>query len=140
MTTLRNKSEENRGTGGEATVSGLSRGKRKSRSPEDEVYATSGPLTKLFNCPTARILDQVQFVGNMEQTISMLKESTNLSYKTVEKTVKRLQEMGLIVPGRRVGNASTYVFCTENHLSSLIECANRMQLEEIRKCADPIKD
>ena len=85
---------------------------------ENEVYATNDLLTKLFNFPTARILDQVQLVGNMEQTISMLKGSTNLSYKTVEKTVKQLQKMGVISPGRRIGNANTYIFCTESHLSS----------------------
>ena len=110
---------------------------RKSRSDSaGEDYATSGPLTRLFKNPMARVLDQSLIVGQMEQTISMLMESTNLSYKTVEKTVKELVEIGYVVPGRRVGNAQTYVFRVDNHLSGLIACARNMQLEYLEKEAE----
>lgn len=100
---------------------------------DTEEYAVSGPLTRLFDCPTARVLDQASLVGKMEQTISMLKESTNLSYKTVEKAVKKLLDQKLMEKGRRIGNANTYIFLTENHLSQLIACANKIQLEHVKE-------
>ena len=98
----------------------------------DEKYATSGPLTRIFRSATARVLDQMLIVGEMEQTISMLVESTNLSYKTVEKTVKMLISQGYMEQSRRVGNAQTYVFKIDNHLSTLMMCAQRMQLDYIK--------
>ena len=98
----------------------------------NEENITSGPLTRIFMNPTARVLDQSILVGNMEQTVPMLQESTNLAYKTVAKEVKRLVEIGLIEKSRKIGNAQTYRFKVENHLSSLIECAQSMQIENIR--------
>ncbi len=100
---------------------------------EAESYATAGPLTRLFPCPTARVLDQAPLVGRREQTIPMLCESTNLSYKTVEKAVKRLVNQGLMTKGRRIGNANTYVFETKNHLSQLIACATDLQLQHVKQ-------
>jgi len=102
-------------------------------APADEEYATFGPLTRIFDNPTARVLDQSLIVGRMEQTIKMLVESTNLSYKTVAKEVKRLVGLGLMEPSRRVGNAQTFQFNVDNHLSSLIQCAQKMQIEEMRR-------
>ncbi len=99
----------------------------------DEVNATQGPLTRIFQNPTSRILDQSILVGNREQTIPMLQESTNLAYKTVAKEVKRLVEMGLMERSRKVGNAQTYRFKVDKHLSSLIACAQDMQIEIIRQ-------
>jgi len=98
----------------------------------DEEYATSGPLTQLFRNATARILDQSMIVGNMEQTISMLAESTNLSYKTVAREVRRLVEKGYMQEGRKIGNAKTFRFKVENHLSELIACAEKMQIEKLK--------
>ena len=109
--------------------------KRESASTSEE-YATSGPLTRLFKNPMARILDQSFLVGQMEQTIAMLMESTNLSYKTVEKTIKELVKIGYVKPGRKVGNAQTYVFRVDNHLSGLIACARNMQMEYLEKEAE----
>jgi Fic family protein len=108
----------------------------KESTSTSEEYATSGPLTRLFKNPTARILDQSLLVGQMEQTIAMLMESTNLSYKTVEKTIKELVKIGYVKPGRKVGNAQTYVFRVDNHLSGLITCARNMQMEYLRKEAE----
>lgn len=98
-----------------------------------EENVTSGPLTRIFMNPTARVLDQSILVGNMEQTVSMLQESTNLAYKTVAKEVKRLVEIGLMERSRKIGNAQTYRFKVDNHLSSLIACAQSMQIENIRE-------
>jgi len=104
-----------------------------SPSNEDEEYATSGPLTMIFDNPTARVLDQSLIVGKMEQTISMLMESTNLSYKTVEKVVKRLIEIELMGESRKIGNAKTYVFNVENHLNGLVMCAQKLQIEQLKR-------
>lgn len=102
-------------------------------SPQsNEEYATSGPLTQLFQNVTARILDQSLIVGIMEQTISMLKESTDLSYKTVAKEVNRLVAQGYMEEGRKIGNAKTYRFRVDNHMSQLIACAQRMQLDRLK--------
>ena len=92
-----------------------------------EEFATVGPFTEIFGNPLARVLDQCLYVGNMEQTISMLAESTNLSYKTVDKAVNRLQKMGLITHTRKIGNAKVYKFQVENHLSDLIEIVQKIQ-------------
>jgi len=75
-----------------------------------EKYATSGPFTAIFDNPIARVLDQSLIVGNMEQTIAMLAESTNLSYKTVLSAVKRLEEIGFVKATRKIGNAQAYRF------------------------------
>jgi len=99
----------------------------------DEEYATEGPLTQLFGNPMARILDQSVIVGRMEQTIAMLMESTNLSYKTVANVVRRLIVMGYMEEGRKVGNATTFKFQVGNHLSGLIACAHKMQLERLKR-------
>ena len=103
------------------------------RTSENEAYATCGPLTQLFQNTTARILDQSLIVGSMEQTISMLRESTNLSYKTVAKEVAHLMTLGHMEEGRKVGNAKTYRFKVDNHLSQLILCAQRMQMDFLKK-------
>jgi predicted transcriptional regulator len=99
----------------------------------DEKNVTTGPLTRIFQNPTARVLDQSILVGNMEQTVPMLTESTDLAYKTVAKEVKRLVGLGLMERSRKVGNAQTYRFKVGNHLSSLISCAQSMQIENIRE-------
>ncbi|MHA1973321.1 MAG: hypothetical protein ACTSW1_10020 [Candidatus Hodarchaeales archaeon] len=90
-------------------------------------------MTQLFGNPIARILDQSVIVGKMEQTIAMLMESTNLSYKTVAKEVKRLVRMGYMEEGRKIGNATTYKFQVSNHLSGLIACAHKMQMERLKQ-------
>lgn len=46
-----------------------------------------GVLTRVFDGPTARILDQAIYSGDMEQTIPTLVESTGLSFKTAQKAV-----------------------------------------------------
>ena len=91
-----------------------------------------GPLTRIFQNSTAKILDQSLLVGEMEQTIPMLQESANLAYKTVAKEINHLVKLGLMEESRRIGNARTFKFKVENHMSSLIACAQQMQLEEIR--------
>lgn len=99
-----------------------------SDSSWEEEYATAGPFTSIFGNPIARVLDQSMIVGKMEQTISMLAESTNQSYKTVEKAIRRLEGMGLLSFSRKIGNARAYRFEVENHLSELIEVAQKIQL------------
>lgn len=90
-------------------------------------YATAGPLSSIFGSPRARVLDQSLLVGNMEQTISMLAESTELSFKTVQKVVKDFVAMGYMTPTRKIGNAQAYRFNVENELHELIEWASRYQ-------------
>lgn len=113
-------------------VKAVKEGQLDSYDPNEE-YATSGIFTQIFDNPPARLLDQATIVGNMEQTITMLVESTNLSYKTVKKHVGRLMNLGLMRQARKIGNASTYTFRVENHLSSLIECGQQMQIDRLKK-------
>jgi predicted transcriptional regulator len=97
-----------------------------------------GPLTNLFGNPQgraiAKVLDQSILVGNMEQTVRMLSDSTKLDYKTVQKSLKRLERCGFVRKGRRVGNAQTYRFTVENHLHDLVNFARKMQLTPLRRC------
>jgi DNA-binding transcriptional regulator YhcF (GntR family) len=74
------------------------------------------------------VLDQSILVGNMEQTVRMLADSTKLNYKTVQSSLRRLEGLGLVKKGRKVGNAQTYKFTVESHLHDLVNFARKMQL------------
>jgi len=99
---------------------------------EDEKYATLGVLTMIFESPAARLLDQSLLVGNMEQTVSMLAESTNLSYKTVKTSLQKLEKIGFVTPTRKIGNAQAYKFEVTNDLHELIECAQHLQIKLLK--------
>ena len=98
---------------------------KKSKNAEE--YATRGPFASIFGGPEARILDQALIVGNMEQTISILAESTNLSYKTTKVALEKLEKMGFVTKTRKIGNAQAYRFLIENHLSRLLACGAEFQ-------------
>jgi DNA-binding transcriptional regulator GbsR (MarR family) len=87
-----------------------------------------GPFTAVFGNPTAKVLDQCLVVGNMEQTISMLAESTDLSYKTVLSVVEKFENLGFVTATRKIGNAQAYRFEVEKHLSEFIKCAQNLQV------------
>jgi DNA-binding MarR family transcriptional regulator len=87
-----------------------------------------GPLSVVFGGPVAKVLDQALYVGNMEQTIPMLAESTGLDYKTVKIAVQRLEKCGLIRRGRRIANAQTYRFSVEGDLHELLNWAESKKL------------
>lgn len=99
----------------------------------DEEYATLGIFNTIFGGPTARVLDQSLIVGNMEQTVSMLSESTDLSYKTVKKVLQRLMKQGFVTETRKIGNAQAYRFEVENDLHNLLECAQKLQFKRLTK-------
>jgi len=87
-----------------------------------------GPLTVVFGGPAAKVLDQALYVGNMEQTIPMLAESTGLDYKTVKVAVQRLEKCHLIRHGRKIANAQTYRFDVEGDLHELLNWAEGKKL------------
>ena len=92
-----------------------------------EEYATRGPFASIFGGPVARLFDQALIVGKMEQTISILAESTNLSYKTTKEALEKLIKMGLVVQTRKIGNAQAYRFNVENHMNALLVCGAEFQ-------------
>lgn len=92
--------------------------------------ATEGPLTQIFETPVARVLDQARIVGNMEQTIPMLAESTGLTFKTVQTAVAKLMKYDLIKRSRKVSNAQTYRFAVENDLHDMLAWANHVRLKQ----------
>ncbi len=94
-----------------------------------EEYATRGPFASIFGGPIARLFDQALLVGNSEQTITILAESTNLSYKTTKEALTKMVKMGFAAPTRKIGNAQAYKFQTENHMSSLLACGAKIQRE-----------
>jgi hypothetical protein len=53
-------------------------------SKDAEEYSTRGHFTSIFGGPVARLLDQALIVGIMKQTVTILAESTNQSYKTTK--------------------------------------------------------
>lgn len=91
-----------------------------------------GSLTTLFGNPQgraiAKLLDQSVLVGNMEQSIRMLADATDLDYKTVQKSLERLVAWGLVKKGRKIGITQTYKFNVENDLHDLVNFARKMQL------------
>lgn len=68
------------------------------------------PFYYIFGNSVAKVLDQASIVGNMEQTISMLVESTELDYKTVKSAVNHLITIGVMKETRKIGNAQAYTF------------------------------
>ena len=99
------------------------------KKADAEEYATRGPFASIFGGPIARLFDQALLVGNAEQTISILSESTNLSYKTTKDALNKMIKMGFVIPTRKIGNAQAYKFHVENHMSSLLECGAKIQRE-----------
>ncbi len=87
----------------------------------------------VFRNPVAKVLDQARIVGNMEQTVSMLSESTKLDFKTVQAALARLTELGLIRKSRKIGNAQAYRFSVENELHSLLNWATEIQHTKHKK-------
>ena len=86
-----------------------------------------GPFTQVFGGAVAKVLDQTLYVGDMEQTIPMMAESTGLTFKTVQKAFKHLHKLGLIKRGRRIGNAQTYRFDAANDLHEMIMWAEHFK-------------
>jgi hypothetical protein len=97
------------------------------QADQQEEYATRGPFASIFGGPVARVLDQALIVGKMEQTIAILADSTNLSYKTTKEALEKLVKMGFVAPTRKIGNAQAYQFRVENHLSGLLACGAEFQ-------------
>jgi len=87
-----------------------------------------GPFTQVFGGPVAKVLDQALYVGNMEQTIPLMVESTGLSFKTVQKAVKQLNKFGLVKKSRKIGNTQTYRFDVGKDLHELIMWAEHLKL------------
>jgi hypothetical protein len=86
-----------------------------------------GPLSSIFRSPTARVLDEARIVGNMEQTVRMLSDATDLDYKTVKNVLQHLIRIGYVRKGRMMGNAQSYRFNVENELHSLLDWATETQ-------------
>jgi len=93
---------------------------------------SEGPLGIVFGGPVARVLDQARIVGNMEQTIPMLAQSTGLTFKTVQKAVLRLNQIGLVKRSRKIANAQTYRFDVENELHELLAWTEQLPVKRLR--------
>jgi len=96
------------------------------------VIASNDTSSVYYNCPektkgVACLLDLSLIVGNMEQTTSILAESTNLSYKTTKTVLQKLEKIGFVAPTRKIGNAQTYKFQVENHMRGLLACGAEFQ-------------
>jgi hypothetical protein len=63
----------------------------------------------------------------LEQTVSILAESTNLSYKTTKAALEKLVKMGFVVQTRKIGNVQAYKFNVENHMCGLLACGAEFQ-------------
>jgi DNA-binding Lrp family transcriptional regulator len=92
-----------------------------------------GPFTEVFGGPVARVLDQARIVGNMEQTIPMLAESTDLTFKTVQKAVEKLVKYGFVKRSRKISNAQTYRFDVEHDLHELLAWADHVNIRKMRR-------
>ena len=92
-----------------------------------------GPFTQVFGGPVARVLDQARIVGNMEQTVPMLVESTDLTFKTVQKAIAKLVKCGFVKRSRKISNAQTYRFDVENDLHELLAWSDHVNLKQMRR-------
>ncbi len=100
-------------------------------SKDAEEYATRGPFASIFGGQVARLLDQALIVGNMEQTVTILAESTNQSYKKTKTTLEKLEKMGFVARTRKIGNAQAYRFQVENQLSGTLAYGAEFQRTRI---------
>jgi hypothetical protein len=91
-----------------------------------------GALSMIFGGPVAKVLDQALYVGNMEQSIPMLVESTGLTFKTVQKAVIKLNKLGYIKRSRKIGNTQTYRFDVASDLHELIAWAEKAPVKRLR--------
>ena len=87
----------------------------------------------MFGGPIAKVLDQAMYVGNMEQTIPMLAQSTKLTYKTVQKAVEKLNRLGLVKRSRKVANAQTYRFDVTHDLHELVVWAEGLRIDRLTR-------
>lgn len=92
-----------------------------------------GALTQVFGGPVAKVLDQAMYVGQMEQTIPTLVESTGLTYKTVQKAIVKLNKLGLVERSRKIGNTQTYRFDVETDLHELIAWAEKLEIRRLHR-------
>ncbi len=92
-----------------------------------------GALTQVFGGPVAKVLDQAMYVGQMEQTIPTLVESTGLTYKTVQKAIVKLNKLGLVERSRKMGNTQTYRFDVETDLHELIAWAEKLEIRRLHR-------
>ncbi|MGA2790295.1 MAG: hypothetical protein ABSF00_05960 [Candidatus Bathyarchaeia archaeon] len=92
-----------------------------------------GPFTQVFGGPVARVLDQARIVGNMEQTVPMLAESTGLTFKTVQKAIGKLVKYGFVKRSRKISNAQTYRFDVENDLHELLAWGDHLNLKQTKQ-------
>jgi hypothetical protein len=90
-----------------------------------------GALSDIFGGPVAKVLDQSLYVGNMEQSIPMLVESTGLTFKTVQKAILKLNKLGYVKRSRKIGNTQTYRFDVENDLHELIAWAEKAPVKRL---------
>jgi hypothetical protein len=91
-----------------------------------------GVLSSIFGGPVAKVLDQCVYVGNMEQSIPMLVESTGLTFKTVQKAIIKLNKLGYVKRSRKIGNTQTYRFDVQNDLHELIAWAEKVPVKRLR--------
>jgi DNA-binding transcriptional regulator YhcF (GntR family) len=96
-------------------------------------HEKGGPFTQVFGGPVARVLDQARLVGNMEQTVPMLAESTGLTFKTVQKATAKLVKYGFVKRSRKISNAQTYRFDVEHDLHELLAWADHVNLRQMRR-------
>ncbi len=101
--------------------------KNASHTNDAEEYAIRGLFAFIFGGHAPRLLYQALIVGNMEQTITILAESTNQSYKTTKASLEKLEKMGFVAKTRKIGNAQAYKFLAENHLSGILACGAEFQ-------------
>lgn len=92
-----------------------------------------GPFAQVFGGPVARVLDQARIVGNMEQTVPMLVESTGLTFKTVQKAIAKLVKYGFVKRSRKISNAQTYQFDVEKDLHELLAWSDHVNLKQMRR-------
>ena len=92
-----------------------------------------GPFAQVFGGPVARVLDQARIVGNMEQTVPMIVETTGLTFKTVQKAIAKLVKYGFVKRSRKISNAQTYRFDVESDLHELLAWADHVNLRQLRR-------
>lgn len=99
-------------------------------------------LAKIFSeSPVARVLDFFRVYFRWDYSLNDVQKETGVSYRTLQKVIPRLVDMGIIKYTRSVGKAKLYIFNKESVLAKQLQTlAVEEDVFEAREKSEKHKD
>lgn len=80
---------------------------------------------RVFDSPTAKILDLYPTYKDQPFTTTMAAEAIHLSFKTALKAITQLEKINILIPVKKIRNAKAYKFNTKHTILNCLEGANK---------------